>query len=99
MPALTYESKNREVYFVIDYFKQKPAAAVRVSWKGGIGRDATVAVGDVLATLKWSDGTEEELKAPGGCNGTIEATNRQIRYDLLTRAPSQWAARLKAPAS
>ncbi len=99
MPALTYESKNREVYFVIDYFKQKPAAAVRVSWKGGIGRDTTVVVGDVLATLKWSDGTEEELKAPGGCNGMIEATNRQIKYALLTRAPAQWAARLKAAAS
>ena len=99
MPALTYESKNREVYFVIDYFKKKPAAPVRVSWKGGISRDATVAVGDVLATLKWSDGSEEELKAPGGCNGMIETTNRQIQYALLTRAPAQWAVRLKAPAS
>ena len=96
MPAFTYESKNREVYFVIDYFKQNPAAAVRVSWKEGIGRDATISVGDVLATLAWSDGTVQDLKAPGGCNGVIEATNRQFKYERLTRPPAQWAVRLRA---
>ncbi len=96
MPALTYESRNREAYFVIDYFKQKPAAAVRISWKPGIGRDATIAVGDVLATLTWSDGTTEDLKAPGRCKGVIERTNRRIQYVLLTRPPAQWALRLKA---
>ncbi len=73
-----------------------PAAPIRVSWKHGIGRDATIAVGDVLATLTWSDGTQEDLKAPGRCNGVIEATNRQIKYALLTRPPAQWALRLKA---
>lgn len=96
MPALIYEHRNREAYFVIDYFKQNPAAAIRVSWNQGIGRDATIAVGDVLATLTWSDGIQEDLKAPGRCNGVIEATNRRIKYALLTRPPAQWALRLKA---
>ncbi len=96
MPALTYEHRNREAYFVIDYFKQNSAAAIRVSWKQGIGRDATIAVGDVLATLTWSDGIQEDLKAPGRCNGVIEATNRQIKYVSLTKPPAQWALRLKA---
>ncbi len=96
MPALTYEHRNREAYFVIDYFKQNPAAAIRVSWKQGIRRDATIAVGDVLATLTWSDGIQEDLKVPGRCNGVIEAMNRRIKYALLTRPPAQWALRLKA---
>jgi hypothetical protein len=96
MPALTYERRNREAYFVIDYFKKNPAAAVRVSWKKGIRRGATIAVGDVLATLTWSDGNQEEIKAPGRCNGVIEAKNRQIDYTLLARPPAQWALRLRA---
>lgn len=96
MPALTYERKNREAYFVIDYFKRNPAAAVRVSWRRNIGRGTVVAVGDVVATLFWSDGMQEDLKVPGGCNGVIDAKNRQIKYALLTRHPAQWALRLKA---
>jgi hypothetical protein len=99
MPALTYERKNREAYFVVDYLKQNPAAVVRVSWRRDIGRGTTVAVGDVIGTLFWSDGTQEDLKAPGGCNGTIDAKNRRIKYALLTRHPAQWALRLKAAAT
>ncbi len=96
MPALTYERKNREAYFVVDYFKQNPAAAVRVSWKRNIGRGTVVAVGDVIATLTWSDGTKEDVKAPGGCTGVVDSKNRRIKYALLTRHPAQWALRLKA---
>ncbi len=98
MPALTYERKNREAYFVVDYFKRNPAAALRVRWKRGVGRGTAVAVGDVVATLSWSDGSREDLKVPGGCNGVIDAKNRRIKYALLTRHPAQWALRLKAPA-
>jgi hypothetical protein len=96
MPALTYERKNREAYFVVDYFNQNPAAAIRVSWKRDIGRGTVIAVGDVVGTLFWSDGTQEDLKAPAGCNGVVDGKNRQIKYALLTRYPAQWALRLEA---
>lgn len=97
MPPLTYEKLNREAYFVVDHFKEKkPATAVRVSWKPGIGRKSTIAVGDVLATLTWSDGTKEDLVAPAGCHGVIAATNRKIKFAVLPRPPAQWALRLKA---
>lgn len=95
MPAFTYERKNREAYFVIDYFSQNPAAAVRVSWRRDLGRDTPIAVGDVIGTLYWSDGTQEELKAPAGCNGVVAAKNRKIKYSRLTKHPAQWALRLK----
>jgi len=96
MSALTYERLNREAYFVTDHIKQNPAAAIRVSWKPGIGRKSTIAAGDVLATLTWSDGTKENLVAPAGCNGVIAATNRKLKYALLSKPPAQWALRLKA---
>lgn len=95
MPALTFEPKNREAYFVIDFFKDKGVAAIRLNWKRGVGRGKAVAVGDVVATLFWADGTKEDIKAPGRCNGIVAATNRRIKYDLLNRAPAQWALRLR----
>ncbi len=96
MPALTYEKLNREAYFVVDYFRKKRLGVLRVSWKPGIGRKATIAAGDVLGTLKWAGGAEEELVAPAGCNGVIAARNRQIKYALLPKSPAQWMLRLKA---
>lgn len=96
MPALTYEKLNREAYFVVDHIKRNPAAAIRVSWKPGIGRKSTIGAGDVLATLTWSDGTKENLVAPAGCNGVIAATNRRLKYALLSKPPAQWVLRLKA---
>jgi hypothetical protein len=96
MPALTYELKNRETYFVIDYFKQSQAAALRVSWKRNITHGTAVATGDVVGTLFWSDGTQEVLKAPGKCNGVIDKKNQKIKYALLRRHPAQWALRLMA---
>lgn len=95
MPALTYERLNREAFFVVDHFKKKRVAAVRVSWKPGIRRKTAIAVGDPLATLTWSDGTKEELVAPQGCQGVIAAVNRKIQYALLPRPPAQWALRIK----
>jgi len=79
--------------FVVPWFASRSLAAVKVSWniKGG----ETVSPGDELAVLTWDDGTTEELKAPTGCQGTVEATNRRIEFVRLGKRPSQWALRLE----
>ena len=45
-------------------------------------------------TLTWDDGSTLALKAPAGCNGTVEAANRRIDYLGLEKRPAQWALRL-----
>ena len=94
MPAWTFELQNRELRFVVRYFADSDKAAVKINWLPEIKRDAAVTPGTALAKLTWSDNTEEELKAPTGCNGKIAVTNRRIIYVDLDKYPSQWALRL-----
>lgn len=91
MPAWTYESRNREVRFVVKYFADAPHAVGKITWSQGIKKGARVRTGDVLAKLTWSDGSRVELKAPRGCNGTLAKVNRSIDYEELEYHPAEWA--------
>lgn len=91
MPALVYDSRNREARFVIDYFASADEAVGKITWRQGIRRGAPVAVGDKIATLTWDDGSQEPIKAPGGCNGVIGRVNRSIDLEELERHPAVWA--------
>ena len=91
MPAWTYDNRNREVRFVVDFFADAPQAVGKIAWKAGVRQGTRVRVGDPLATLTWDDGTQAELKAPGGCDGVIAKLNRSIDYEKLEYHPAEWA--------
>ena len=91
MPALVFNAKNREAYFVIDYFANADEGAGKVVWTQGVVRGSAVGAGDEIATLTWNDGSKEPIKAPAGCNGVIAKLNRTIPYDDIERHPAVWA--------
>jgi len=94
MPAWFFETKNREVRFIVRYFAERDQSVVKLSWRGTVKGKAQVFPGDELADLTWSDGNEEVLTAPPKCRGAIEVANRRIAYEELDKDPSQWALRL-----
>lgn len=95
MPALVFDSENRELRFVSPWFAAQPSAANTIAWS--VKNGSNVAGGDVIGTLSWDNGTQEPLIAPAGCSGTVEASNRRIDYALLDKRPAQWAIRFALP--
>ncbi len=91
MPALGWDSRNREVRFVASWFDNKGVAVTRIVWNRGIARNAAVAGGDVIGRIEWDDGDDDTLKAPPGCTGVIRRLNRNIDYEGITSRPSEWA--------
>ena len=51
MAAWTYDPRNREVRFVVDYFANAPESVAKVSWKRGVKQGARVTAGKGLAAL------------------------------------------------
>ncbi len=47
-----------------------------------------------FADVFWDDGTQEVLRAPPGCAGTVVFTNRRLPYHRLHAPPSQLLLRL-----
>lgn len=91
MPAWTFHKPNRELRFVVKFFKKNSKTVVKVSWLEGIKRGAQISPGIDLAMLSWDDGSKKVLKAAPGCKGIIAALNRRIVYEKLDKHPSEWA--------
>ena len=92
---VSYDNQTRECRFDPTWFKNASTEAVsRVIWKSFAKKGKKVAPGTLLGTVVWNDGSRAKLKAPTGCRGTIEATNRRIEYDRLHKKPAQSAFRL-----
>jgi hypothetical protein len=91
---VSYDSANRELHTVTDFFRRRRRSVDLVSWRPGIKIGAGIVEGTLLADIYWDDGTREVLTAPAGCAGRVAFTNRRIRYDKLHRAPSQVLLRL-----
>jgi hypothetical protein len=93
MAALVFDPENFELRFVAPWFKEQPQAVSKISWN--VKRGSVVQAGDVLGTLTWSDGSEEDLIAPQGCSGTVEAANTCIPYANLDKRPAEVAVRFE----
>ena len=78
MLAWVFERQNREVRFVTRFFAKRREAVVKITWLDGIKPGASVRPGTELATLTWSNGQRQRLRAPAGCVGKIAAVNRRI---------------------
>lgn len=83
--SVSYDSTNRELRTVRKYFAAKDAAVLQIKWKEGIRKDARIKPGRILAHIIWDGLPAEPVRAPAGCEGTIESTNRRIRYEFLHR--------------
>ncbi len=94
MLAWVFERQNREVRFVTRFFAKRREAVVKITWLDGIKPGASVRPGTELATLTWSNGQRQRLRAPAGCVGKIAAVNRRIGYEGLDKYPSGWGLRL-----
>jgi hypothetical protein len=92
MPALTFDSRNREVRFVAPWFAQQTEAPVKVSWN--IKRGDAVSPGDEVGEITWGDGSASKLMVPARCQGAVEAANRTPQYATLDKRPAQWAIRM-----
>ncbi|MFW6067313.1 MAG: hypothetical protein ACOC97_03175 [Myxococcota bacterium] len=89
-----YDSRDDIVWFDRARFASAPDDVAMVRWARDAKHGKRVRPGTELARLIWMDGSEEPLRAPSGCHGTIDATNRRIVYERLG-ATKQFAFRLK----
>lgn len=83
MPAVTFDRANRELRTVRFHYAGKNMTVSRISWEQGTRRGVAIAADQLLATIRWSTGASEEIRAPASCVGTISRTNRRIDYELL----------------
>ena len=91
-PLVTYNATNGELRNNPDAFKEKKDYVAYIEWEKRKGQN--VAVGDILATIQWGDGSMEALQAPEGCSGKIQDLNRNIKFEDLEYPPSQFLARI-----
>jgi hypothetical protein len=97
MPSrnVVYDRSNRELRTIVDHFAANAAAVSIISWRVGVKKGATIAVGQTLAEVRWADGEVDPIVAPSGCEGTVAFTNRAIKVEDLHLSPSQVLLRVK----
>ena len=78
MPAVSFDKLNRELRTVRFYFRNKQESVLKIHWAAGISRGTTIEAGDLLAKIEWRKSGFEDIRAPRGCAGTVERTNRNI---------------------
>jgi len=94
-PMVIYDPINRELRTVPDFFVARNSSMELLSWRKGIKGGVKIKENTELADIFWDDGKKNVLKAPTGCAGIIQSTNRRILYENLHIPPSQWLLRLK----
>ena len=95
IPMVTYDPINRELRTVPDFFAARNSSIELLSWRKGIKKGTEIKENTELADIYWDDGTKDVLKAPTGCAGIIESTNRRIKYEILHIPQPQWLLRLR----
>lgn len=87
---VTYDENTRELSSVPDSFNERGKEVLSIVWKAEMQAGTDIATGAEIAEIQWDDNSREPIFAPGGCGGKISSVNRNIRFEDLPFAPSQW---------
>lgn len=87
---VTYDQNTRELSSVPESFDARGKEVLSIVWRDGIDAGADVAAGIELADVQWDDNSREVITAPDDCAGSISSVNRNIMFEDLPFAPSQW---------
>lgn len=94
LKPVSYDPQNRELRSVRFYFFDKDEAVLQIRWKDGVKAGAHIQTNEILFTIVWEFSADQDVKAPAGCNGIVQRTNRRISYDELDEQ-SQWLLELE----
>ena len=92
IPLVIYDSGSGELRSNPQGFARQADYVASIVWEKDQG--ARVAPGDPLAIVQWGRGEHETLYAPDGCSGRVCDLNRNILFEELEFAPSQYLARI-----
>jgi hypothetical protein len=84
---VVYESTNRELRTVSQYFQEEDRAVQDVRWEEDIEVGSHIEPGRLLAHVIFDAPPPEPLHAPEACAGEIEWINRRIPYEWLDVIP------------
>ena len=87
MPSVTFDKLNRVLRTVRFHFRDKHESVLKIHWESGISRGANIKEGQLLAQIEWRKSGFEDIRAPKGCSGRVERTNRNIPPIKLKREP------------
>ena len=87
---VSYDANTRQLNTVPDAFDQRPLGVLSIVYSAEIDAGKQVQSGDEVAVVQWEDNSREPLTAPDGCAGTITDVNRNLTFENLPFAPSQW---------
>lgn len=87
---VTYDEDTRELSSVPDSFDARGREVLSIAWRPGVNAGADVTAGMELADIQWDDNSLEAITAPDDCVGQISSVNRNIMFEDLPFAPSQW---------
>lgn len=86
---VSFDEASGELRSVPDAFDERGLSVLSIIWRPGIDT-VTVGPGTAVADVQWEDNTREAIEAPEGCSGTVSSVNRNITFENLPFAPSQW---------
>ncbi|NIO04334.1 MAG: hypothetical protein GTN74_06875 [Proteobacteria bacterium] len=80
---VVYDSANRELRTVRDYFAGRDEEVLNIKWEDGIEEDALISPDQCLAQIIWDGASREPIDAPAECSGVIGWINGRIEYETL----------------
>lgn len=91
-PLATYNANSKELRNNPEAFAERDDYVASIVWEKQVDEDVNPS--EVLATIQWGNGSLEPLNAPDGCTGKVINLNRNISYENLEYAPSQFLAQI-----
>ncbi len=80
---VVYDSMNRELRTVREYFERQERAVLDIGWQPDIREGVRIEPGRLLGHIVWDSPPPEPVLAPPGCGGRIAWMNPRIEYEFL----------------